>query len=308
MRQRISLELNENETLFGYYWKTEEAIANVIIMTGMEEHSLRYDEFATYLNKEGFNVYCIDHFGQGENVHPDMKNRGVWPKSGYRKMVEAVDLLVAKIRITCKPLFIFAHSMGSFMAQDYIQRHSHHVSKVVLCGTGAQNPVAGIGYQLARLVCLFKGRNTRAKLLDKLMFGSFNKGIEQPKTAYDWLSYNEENVTKYIEDPLCGFGPNNGFCLEFLKGLKRLYRKKFLQRIRKDMDILIISGQDDPVSNFGKDIARLEKMYQKYGIKNTKSIIYEGMRHEILNENEKQKVYEDVVSFLKADIEKKNVI
>lgn len=308
MRQRISLELNENETLFGYYWKTEEAIANVIIMTGMEEHSLRYDEFATYLNKEGFNVYCIDHFGQGENVHPDMKNRGVWPKSGYRKMVEAVDLLVAKIRITCKPLFIFAHSMGSFMAQDYIQRHSHHVSKVVLCGTGAQNPVAGIGYQLARLVCLFKGRNTRAKLLDKLMFGSFNKGIEQPKTAYDWLSYNEENVTKYIEDPLCGFGPNNGFCLEFLKGLKRLYRKKFLQRIRKDMDILIISGQDDPVSNFGKDIARLEKMYQKYGIKNTKSIIYEGMRHEILNETEKQKVYEDVVSFLKADIEKKNVI
>lgn len=308
MRQRISLELNENETLFGYYWKTEEAIANVIIMTGMEEHSLRYDEFATYLNKEGFNVYCIDHFGQGENVHPDMKNKGVWPKSGYRKMVEAVDLLVAKIRITCKPLFIFAHSMGSFMAQDYIQRHSHHVSKVVLCGTGAQNPVAGIGYQLARLVCLFKGRNTRAKLLDKLMFGSFNKGIEQPKTAYDWLSYNEENVTKYIEDPLCGFGPNNGFCLEFLKGLKRLYRKKFLQRIRKDMDILIISGQDDPVSNFGKDIVRLEKMYQKYGIKNTKSIIYEGMRHEILNENEKQKVYEDVVSFLKADIEKKNVI
>lgn len=308
MRQRINLELNDHENLFGYFWKSENPIANVIIITGMEEHSLRYDDFATYLNKEGFNVYCIDHFGQGENVHPDMKNRGVWPKSGYRKMVKAVDKLVAKIRITCKPLFIFAHSMGSFMAQEYIQRYTHHVSKVVLCGTGAQNPVAGIGYQLARLVCLFKGRNKKAVLLDKLMFGSFNSGIENPKTKYDWLSYNEENVAKYIEDPLCGFGPNNGFCLEFLKGLKRLYRKKFLQRIRKDMDILIISGKDDPVSKFGKDIKRLEEMYKSYNIKNVNSIIYENMRHEILNEDDKEKVYQDVVKFLKTDIEKKNVL
>jgi alpha-beta hydrolase superfamily lysophospholipase len=287
----------KNRPQYGLTWKIENPKANVIIMTGMEEHSSRYDEFAKFLNDNGFNVYCIDAFGQGENVYPDESNKGIWPKSGFRKQVYAVDNLIKELRITCKPAFIFSHSMGSFMCQDYIQRYTHHVSKVVLCGTGAKNPVAPIGYQLARLVTFFRGRETKAGLLNKLMFSNFNKGIANPRTPYDWLSYNTENVDKYIADPLCGFGPNNGFCLEFLKGLKRLHRRKFLLKIRKDLDIFIISGKDDPVSNYGKDVNKLKTMYNKLGINNVSTKVYENMRHEILNENDCQIVYEDVLKF-----------
>ena len=299
--QKISIE-HPSGTSFGLLWQCDgEAKANVIIMTGMEETSRRYDEFAKYLNKEKYNVYCIDSFGQGENVLPDMSNRGVWPKSGFRKQVQVVDALATKLRITCLPTYIFSHSMGSFLAQDYIQRYTHHVSKVVLCGSSGKNPAAGVGYLLAKMIVNKKNQYKKAGLLNKLMFGGFNKGIKNPRTEYDWLSFNEENVDRYIADPLCGFGPNNSFCLEFLKGLNRLYRRKFLEKIRKDLKLFIICGEGDPVSLYGKGVKKLEKMYAKYHLKNVSTKIYPNMRHEILQENERELVYKDIADFFNEE-------
>ena len=297
--QRVELINKNGDKLYGLSWHVENSIGNVIIMEGMEEHSGRYDNFAQYLNKEGFNVYCIDVYGQGENVNEDLSNRGIWPTSGFRKQVQAVDALVEKLRISCKPTYIFSHSMGSFMCQDYIQRYTEHVSKVVLCGSGAKNPAVPVGYQLARLIVHKKNRNKKAGLLNKLMFGNFNKKIKNPRTPFDWLSVNEENVDKYIADPLCGYGPTNGFCLEFVKGMNRLHKKKFLQKIRKDLGIFIISGSDDPVTNYSKDVDKLYKMYTKLGVKNVQKKVYQGLRHEILNEDSKEEVYQDIVKFFK---------
>ena len=305
--QKITLENKNGDVLFGLAWHVDNSIANVIIMEGMEEHARRYDDFAKFLNTKGFNVYAIDCYGQGENVLPDLSNRGIWPASGFRKQVQAVDALVEKLRISCKPTFIFSHSMGSFMCQDYIQRYTEHVSKVVLCGSGAKNPAVPVGFQLAKLIVHKKNREKKAGFLNKLMFGGFNKRIKHPKTGYDWLSYNEENVAKYIEDPLCGFGPNNGFCYEFLKGMARLHKKKFLRKIRKDLDIFIISGEEDPVTGYGKSVGKLHDMYIKLGVKNVETKIYKGMRHEILNEDNKQEVYEDIAAFFLKDIENKSI-
>lgn len=305
--QKIKIECKSGDTLFGLAWHTENSIANVIIMEGMEEYAARYDDFAKFLNTKGFNVYAVDCYGQGTNVLPDESNKGVWPKSGFRKQVQAVDSLVEKLRISCKPTFIFSHSMGSFMCQDYIQRYTEHVSKVVLCGSGAKNPAVPVGFQLAKLIVRNGNRNKKAKFLNALMFGGFNKKIKNPRTPYDWLSYNQENVDKYIADPLCGFGPNNGFCYEFLKGMARLHKKKFLRKIRKDLDIFIISGEEDPVTGYGKSVGKLHDMYIKLGVKNVDTKIYKGMRHEILNEDNKQEVYEDVANFFLKDIEKKGI-
>ena len=198
--------------------------------------------------------------------------------------------------------------MGSFMCQDYIQRYTEHVSKVVLCGSGAKNPAVPVGFQLARLIVHKKNKNKKAGLLNKLMFGGFNKKIKNPRTPFDWLSVNQENVDKYIADPLCGFGPTNGFCYEFLKGMNRLHKKKFLMKIRKDFDIFIISGSDDPVTGYAKSVGKLQQMYTKLGVKNVQTKVYEGLRHEILNEDRKEEVYADVVKFFKEDIEHKNVV
>ena len=297
--QRIELENKNGDKLYGLAWHVENSVGNVIIMEGMEEHSGRYDGFAQYLNKEGFNVYCVDVYGQGENVNPDFSNRGVWPVSGFRKQVQAVDALVEKLRISCKPTHIFSHSMGSFMCQDYIQRYTEHVSKVVLCGSGAKNPAVPVGFLLAKMIVHKKNRNKKAGLLNKLMFGNFNRKIKNPRTPFDWLSVNEANVDKYIADPLCGYGPNNGFCYEFLKGMNRLHKKKFLMKIRKDLGIFVISGSDDPVTNYSKDTYKLTEMYKKLGVKNVQMKVYQGLRHEILNEDSKEEVYKDIVNFFK---------
>lgn len=293
---------------FGLSWTVEDSIANVVIMEGMEEYTDRYDDFARFLNKHKFNVYALDNFGQGLNVFPDLSNLGIVPKSAFRKQVQAVDALVNKLRVSARPTFIFSHSMGSLYCQDYIQRYTEHVSKVVLCGSMAKNWLTPIGYAIAKIVVNKKNRDKKAKFLNKLIFGGFNSKVENPLTPYDWISVNQKNVKDYIESPLCGYGPTNGFCLELLKGVNRLHKKKFLNKIRKDLDIFIVSGSGDPVTHYGKDVLKLEKMYKKLGIQNVTSRVYDGMRHEILLEEQKEIVYHDILEFFLKDLKKKNVV
>ena len=286
------------DTLKGLAWNIEKSKASVIIMEGMEEHVSRYDFLAKYLNKEGYDVYGIDTYGQGENVEKDMSNVGIWPEDGFFKQIDAVDTLVLKLQEeTKKPVFLFSHSMGSFMCQCYVQRYPDHVNRVVLCGSGAKNPAVGVGLTLAKMIVNKKNREEKAGLLNNLMFGNFNKRIKNPRTDFDWLSVNEENVDRYIADPLCGFGPRNGFCLEFLKGMNTIHKSKNLKKLNKDLSIFIISGSDDPVTTYGASVGKLEKMYHKYGVQNVETKIYQGLRHEILNEDSREDVAKDIAQF-----------
>ena len=281
----------------GHCWKIEKAKANVVIFEGMEEHISRYDAFAKELNKNGYNVFGIDTFGQGENVNKDLSNIGIWPTDGFLKQVDHYDQLIAQLESTKVPTYVFAHSMGSFMGQAFIEQYPNRVKKIVLCGSGAKNPAVGFGYLLAKLICSKKKENKKAKTLNKLMFGNFNEKIKNPETPFDWLSYNKENVNKYIADPLCGFGPRNKFCLEFLKGMKTLYTKKNLNKINKDISIFIITGQEDPVTSYGKATGKLVKQYRGLRIKDVSSKIYPNMRHEILNETDPSEIYKDIIAF-----------
>jgi alpha-beta hydrolase superfamily lysophospholipase len=299
MKKRFDISLQDGQKLFGLQWLIDQPIGNVLIMEGMEEHSSRYDEFATYLNSQGFNVFCLDTFGQGENVKEDLSNRGIWPVDGFKKQVDAENDVVVKLNESGLPTYIFAHSMGSFMAQSFIQRYPNQVKKVVLCGAGGKNAAVHFGYFLAKMIATEKKRNKKAKLLNSLMFGGFNKRIANPKTAYDWISYNEDNVNRYNADPLCGFGPNNGFCLEFLKGMKSLYKKVNLKKVNQSLKLFIISGEEDPVTNYSKSPAQLKSLYFSFKVKDVQTKIYPHLRHEIHNECSRMDVYQDVANFLK---------
>ena len=301
--KQIELLSKTGDTLKGLSWLTDKSRANVIIMEGMEEHCSRYDYFAKYLNKEGFDVYALDTYGQGLNAKEDLSNIGMWPEDGFVKQVEAVDTLVLKLQEeTKKPVFLFSHSMGSFMCQDYLERFPDHVNRVVLCGSGSKNPAVGIGYTLAKMIVKEKNKDEKAKLLNNLMFGNFNKKIKDPRTPFDWLSVNTENVDKYIADPLCGFGPRNGFCKEFLKGMSVIHKDASLKKLNKDVNIFIISGAEDPVTTYSKAVGKLKEMYNKYGVKNVETKIYDGLRHEILNEDRKDEVCADVANFFKKGL------
>ena len=302
-REKVKMTLKNGEELFGYSWTVEKPIANVVILTGMEEHSLRYDNFANFLNDNGYNVYCVDHYGQGENAN-EPEELGVWPVSGFSKTVKNTDELVEKLRVSVLPTYLFGHSMGSFIVQDYIQRYTEHVNKVILSGTNGPNKLMiSIGYFLSRLLVNKKNRKKPSKFLRNLMLGPYTSAIKNHKTKTDWLSVNEENVRRYNEDPKCGFlyESKGSFYREFLKGLNRLHKTKFMRKIRQDMSILLIAGEGDPVGNMSKGPLKLAKLYKKLGIKDVQTIIYPNMRHEVLNETDNKKVYADVLAFLKEE-------
>lgn len=295
--ETIEMELKDGSIRKGNAWPIKDAKANLVIVTGMEEHSRRYNDFATFLNKNGYSVYILDHYGQGENVE-NLEELGRWEKSGFRKTVNATDELVCKLRVTCKPILIMGHSMGSFIVQDYIQRYSNHVSKAIICGSCGKQFSVKIANRLAKILVNKRNYNKKSKLFAKLTFNGYNKSVKSAVTPFDWLSYNANNVNAYIEDPKCGYGSTNGFYKEFFKGLNRINTPKFLSKIRKDLPILLVAGQEDPVGKFGKGVHKLENTYKKLGIKDVECILYPNCRHEILNEENKLDIYKDILCFL----------
>lgn len=303
-REEIQVQSRFGQTLRGYAWTIDKPKANVVIVTGMEEYALRYDDFAQFLNANGYNVYSVDHYGQGLTAG-DEEHLGIVPKSFFSKSVKNIDDIVTSCRVSLLPTYIFAHSMGSFMLQDYIQRFTDHVNKVVICGSNGPNAKLSYaaGKLLAKITMTKKTRDQKAKFMDNFIFGMYAKAVKNRKTKSDWLSYNEANVEKYIADPYCGYGSSKGFYYEFMKGCNRLYKGKFLKKIRKDMHVLLVAGQDDPVGAKGKGVEKLAKLYKRLGLENVECKIYPHMRHEILNEEGRQEVYDDIVHFLDQECE-----
>jgi len=296
-RQLIKLKNRHDEILFGYAWTCKQPKANIMIFTGMQETAERYDDFAKYLNLNHFDVYCIDHYGQGLNIK-DGDVRGIWPSNGFSRSVKTFAELNDKLQNTGLPIYIFAHSMGSFMAQDYMQRFAKKCDKVVLCGTDYAEPfVMSFAYRLASLMVKKDRRDLPNEKLAKFVTGSFSKKVKNRRTDFDWLSYNNENVDKYIKDPKCGFIATGGFYKDFLKGMRMIAKKKYLAKIHKGTPVLIIAGEEDPVGHMGKGPKKLYKKYKSLGLRDVALKLYKNMRHEILNETNNKIVYKEIVDF-----------
>ena len=297
-RDEVSFVNKFGDTMYGYAWTIKEPKGNVIIVTGMEEYALRYDDFAKYLNENGYDVFCFDHYGQGLNA-PTPEMQGVVPTSFFSKSVKNIDEIVTHCRVSCLPTTIIAHSMGSFMLQDYIQRFTEHINKVVLVGTNGPNAkfAYAFGKFITRLCLTKKNRDKKFYKMNDLLFKQYEKHFDEVSES-NWISLSKDNVIKYIVDPQTGYISTHGFFYEFMKGLNRLYKKKFLNKIRKDMNILIVAGDDDPVGAHGKGPAKLAKLYEKLGLENVELHLYKDLRHEILNEDNKKEIYQDILAFV----------
>lgn len=294
----FEVNLPTGETLKGRNWKAKEATASLVIATGMQEHALRYEGFARFLNEQGYDVYVLDAFGQGLNVddgHPIQ----VWPEDGFAKNVDGIALALKLAGKNGKPAYVMGHSMGSFMVQSLLEEHPGLAKKAILCGSnGGQLGLMKLASLLAHILVHKGNMEKPVKLLTKLSLDVYADAVAPCKTSADWLSYNEDNVKAYLEDPLCG-NPNTGsFWLGFLDGMKRIWEKKSLAKIDKSTEVLIISGKQDPVGQFGSGLVWLYDTYRRLGLSKAVLHLYPNMRHEVLNEDGKEEVYRDVVSFL----------
>lgn len=283
----------------GNCWKAEPATSNLVFMTGMQEHSERYDHLARYLNDFGISVYVLDAVGQGLNA-PRPEDQQKWFKGAFDTNVSAAHQKVMELKEETKlPTFIMGHSMGSFMTQRYLELFPDSADKVVIWSSnGPRRMKMACAYIFASILTNKRNWDKPSKFISNASFGPYARTVKNRKTDVDWLSYDEENVKDYIADPYCGAENTHGFWKEFLRGMNELYKKKNLKKVSKNEKILIVAGEEDPVGEMGKGPRRLKEMYEKLGVSNVTIFMFPHMRHEIHNETEKHLVYKVLSDFL----------
>lgn len=287
-----------NTFLKGNDYLIENPKANLLIITGMDEHSRRYEYFARKANERGYSVSVLDHFGQGENA-TSVETQQIWPHDAWNLTLKALNNKVNELRKQEKPVYIMGHSMGSFFMQSYLEHYPNTIDKmVIMSSNGPQKALYAVANLLAKITTTKKNWNKPSKFIQNLSLGGYTRAIKNRKTDVDWLSYNEENIKNYLNDPYCGATNTCGFYHEFLGGMNTLYKKKNLQNISKDEHIYIVCGDSDPVGQNSKGLKDLYNMYKKLGVKDVTLRIHEHMRHEILNEDNKDQVIKEIIDFL----------
>lgn len=271
---------------------------------GMAEHLERYEKFAAALCDLGIALYINDHLGHGQSVASAAELGYFGTEDGWKSFVEDCHKLslIAKEENPGKPLIFFGHSMGSFVARAYTLKYADEVNAAIYCGTAGPNPASGVGQLLAKVIAKAKGDHHRSKLIDKIAFGSYNSKFEK-RTAFDWLSRDNEEVDKYIADDLCGFlFTANGY-RDLMALLAFVSSKEWFEGLDKKLPVMLIAGAMDPVGGYGKGIDTVcDKLY-KAGKDNITKILYPGARHEILNEKACfDAVVKDVANFVYKNI------
>ena len=300
MHSVFEMKGSNGQVVKGNKWIVSEEVKQVVVLShGMNEYTYRYNDFALYLNDNGINVMGLDHIGHGLNVD-NTEDLLKWPKNGFDICVDNLALLIKKLKEEGNEVILFAHSMGSFMGQSLIERYPGIVEKVILCGTSGPSALFGFGSALCKFHAFITGNGMKKSyFLNKVSFASYNSKVKEKRTEFDWLSVNKENVDKYIADPYCGNVPSRNFFASFIGSIPKIFKKKNLNKIDIYSKVLFIVGSDDPVGGYVKSIKKLQRLYTNRKISSS-LIIYPGMRHEILNEDDKEIVYKDVLKFINS--------
>ena len=284
-------------------WTPEgEPRAVVQIVHGIAEFVERYDAFAEHLTKLGFLVVAEDHMGHGQSINGE-GIQGYFHGGWFTAVEDTMQLMRDTQREQPEaPYILFGHSMGSFMARTILCKYPDSgIHAAIICGTGWQPAFALPALiKVVEAVCKKTGETKPNEKLQGLVFGSYNSRVEHPRTPYDWLTRDAKIVDAYIAHPLCGFTASCGLLREMMKGIHYIEQPKNLANMRKDLPVFLIAGGDDPVGSYGKGIHQTAEAFRKAGMQDVQVHIYPLCRHEILNEINKEEVFEDVVNWIES--------
>ena len=279
--------------------------AVVQIAHGIAEHIDRYRPFMEFLADNGFVAAGNDHLGHGKSIRVPEEQGFFAEKDGWWRVVDDMDKLhdIMSKEYPELPYVLFGHSMGSFLTRTYLIKHPDKYDGVILSGTGHQSPALVLGGNAAASVMAkLNGAMGDGTKLDSLAFGSYLSKIENPRTKFDWLSRYAEQVDKYIADPLCGFVGKIGLYRDMMQGIKFITDKKNIAQMNKEKPVNFMSGDGDPVGDYGKGVERAYKAFCDAGLHDVFMRLYPGGRHEMLNETNKEQVYQDILSWLNEKI------
>ena len=283
--------------------ETKNPIGILQIIHGMAEYIDRYDDFARFMVGKGFVVVGDDHLGHGDSVGENGTYGYFCKKDPATVLVRDEHRLkkLMEAKYPGVPYYILGHSMGSFIARNYLNRYGSGIQGMIVMGTGNQSKaLLSASKVLVGLTGFFCGEKHVAKFINKLAFGTYNRAIEDVKTNVDWLTKDEAIVDKYIADERCGFT----FTVNGFRGLfeliYRLQKPKNLVTIPKKIPVFFVSGEEDPVGDYGEGVIGAKNDLVRAGLENVSMKLYPGDRHEILNETDKDIVYQDIYEWLES--------
>lgn len=285
-------------------WIPETEVRGVLqIAHGMVEFIDRYDRFATFMASCGFYVVGNDHLGHGKSVTDESELGYFAAKDGNLCVIGDMQKLREDTvkKYPAVPYFLLGHSMGSFLSRQFIEKYGEGLDGAIIMGTGYQ-PTATLklGIGLTSFIGKIKGDHYRSKMVNNTALGSYNSSFKPARTKSDWLTKDDEIVDAYEANPLNQFtftvnGYNNMF-----RGILDAQKKENLEKIPKDLPILVVSGENDPVGEFGKGPATVADIYRETGIRDVTLKLFPNDRHEILNELDRETVDRYILNWIEA--------
>jgi alpha-beta hydrolase superfamily lysophospholipase len=293
-------------------WIPDGAIKGIVQLShGMAEHAMRYDRFGSILAENGFLFSAHDHRGHGKTAQKaETDGTGMFgylaDRDGFNRVGEDLSEVIDRVKKDYpeKKIILFGHSFGSFISQWYIEKYGSTIDGCILSGTsGSQPMLACSGFLLSTVIRIFCGRRHRSSLLNNLTFGSYNKRIDIRKYEHDWLSRDMASVAMYESDKWCGFIPTTSFFHDLSKGLFHIYTARNIRKIPRNLPVLFLCGEGDPVGKYGKSVEKLADRYKKSGMQDIVLKEYPGARHELLNETNRDEVIGDILLWMTPHID-----
>lgn len=281
------------------YLPEGEAKGLLHVVHGMCEYIGRYDSFMREIAEEGYITFGYDHLGHGYTAKDNSELGFIAHENGWQKLIDDVYLFGEEVRKEygeSLPFTLMGHSMGSFIVRLTAAKYDHY-DKLIVMGTGGPNPAAGAGIAVCGMLKIFKGERGYSNLVQNMAFGTYNKGFEQENDPYAWLSVNKENRDNYRVDPFCTYQ----FTLSAMQDLVKLNKysndSEWFEKMNKQKPILLTAGGEDPVGEHGTGVKKVYELLKEAGA-NVQLKLYEGYRHEILNDYCRDTVIADIKSFI----------
>lgn len=285
-----------------FVWDDVKEPKGVIQMIhGMTSHMQRYDELAKVWNSYGYIVFGDDHRPHGETA--GIENLGKASKQNFCENVldeiAITKMLKQKYNL---PIQIFGHSYGSFLMQAYLEQQDNLINGIILSGSAYMGRLKLLfGRAVTFLQRAFYRMDEPNMMMFKITFAANNKPFLSENLENAWLNRDVEKVALYNNDPYCNFFMTHGFYYSMMRGLGAAYKKSNLEKIKKDLPILIVSGSRDPLGGMGKKVTRLYNVYKKLGL-NVEMKLYEGARHELTSDIEKDRIIRELTDFFDKNI------